>query len=235
MSYKFGQLRRNQIDSYMTSLTYTFKNIETKSELSQGITFIDKAIALSGNNVLQSTDNTGKVIKSYYLQIRVYKQEETKQLLTIKLVNTNKTKDKEQILTTVTIEPGMNNDYSIFELVISPNQSYNQIQFILNRILIDYNIENDDGSYGRKINMEVIKLKEIYNVINFLNPTIENKGRLKQIGVQSAPGLLMSIDGEAVHVGCSGIYEINNGISIGYIGFIVEPGDNKYFLLDYQY
>lgn len=234
MSYKFGQLRRNQIDSYMTSLIYTFKDIETKSELSQGVTFIDKMISLSGDNVLKPADNTGKAIKSYYLQIRVYKQE-VKQLLTIKLVNNFKTKDKEQILTTVTIEPGVENDYSIFELVIPPNQSYNQIQFILNRILIDYNTENDDGSYGRKINMEVIKLKEIYNVINFLNPAIENKGRLKQIGVQSAPGLLMSIDGEAVHVGRSGIYEINNGISIGYIGFIVEPGDNKYFLLDYQY
>lgn len=234
MSYKFGQLRRNQIDSYMTSLTYAFENVETKSELSQGVVFIDKMISLSGDNVLRPTDNTGKVIKSYYLQIRVYKQE-VEQLLTIKLVNNLKTKDKEQILTTVTIEPGVENDYSIFELVIPPNQSYNQIQFILNRILIDYNTENDDGSYGRKINMEVMKLKEIYNVINFLNPAIENKGRLKQIGVQSAPGLLMSIDGEAVHVGRSGIYEINNGISIGYIGFIVEPGDNKYFLLDYQY
>ena len=45
----------------------------------------------------------------------------------------------------------------------------------------------------------------------------------------------MSIDGEAVRVGRSGIYEINNGISVSFIGFIVEPDDNKYFILDYQY
>ena len=233
--YKFGQLRRTQIESYLTPLTYTFKDIETKSALSQGITFIDKAIVLTGNNILQSVDKTGTVIKSYYMQIKVFKEEESEQLLTIKLVNTDKTKDNEQTLETITIEQGKKNDFAIFEIVISPNQSYNQIQFVLNRVLIDYNNENEDGTYGRKVNMEILKLKEIYNVIDFLNPAIENTGRLKQIGVQSAPGLLMSIDGEAVRVGRSGIYEINNGISVSFIGFIVEPDDNKYFILDYQY
>lgn len=233
--YKFGQLRRTQIESYLTPLTYTFKDIETKSALSQGITFIDKAIVLTGNNILQSVDKAGTVIKSYYMQIKVFKEEESEQLLTIKLVNTDKTKDNEQTLETITIEQGKNNDFATFEIVISPNQSYNQIQFILNRVLIDYNNENEDGTYGRKINMEILKLKEIYNVIDFLNPAIENTGRLKQIGVQSAPGLLMSIEGEAVRVGRSGIYEINNGISVSFIGFIVEPDDNKYFILDYQY
>ena len=233
--YKFGQLRRTQIESYLTPLTYTFKDIETKSALSQGITFIDKAIVLTGNNILQSVDKTGTVIKSYYMQIKVFKEEESEQLLTIKLVNTNKTKDNEQILETITVEQGKKNDFATFEIVIPPNQSYDQIQFILNRTLIDYNNENEDGTYGRKVNMEILKLKEIYNVIDFLNPAIENTGRLKQIGVQSAPGLLMSIDGEAVRVGRSGIYEINNGISVSFIGFIVEPDDNKYFILDYQY
>ena len=232
--YKFGQLRRTQIESYLTPLTYTFKDIETKSALSQGITFIDKAIVLTGNNILQSVDKTGTVIKNYYMQIKVFKEEESEQLLTIKLVNTDKTKDNEQTLETITIEQGEKNDFAIFEIVIPPNQSYNQIQFVLNRVLIDYNNENEDGTYGRKVNMEILKLKEIYNVIDFLNPAIENTGRLKQIGVQSAPGLLMSIDGEAVRVGRSGIYEINNGISVSFIGFIVEPDDNKYFILDYQ-
>ena len=233
--YKFGQLRRTQIESYLTPLTYTFKDIETKSALSQGITFIDKAIVLTGNNILQSVDKTGTIIKSYYMQIKVFKEEESEQLLTIKLVNTDKTKDNEQTLETITIEQGKKNDFAIFEIVIPPNQSYNQIQFVLNRVLIDYNNENEDGTYGRKVNMEILKLKEIYNVIDFLNPAIENTGRLKQIGVQSAPGLLMSIDGEAVRVGRSGIYEINNGISVSFIGFIIEPDDNKYFILDYQY
>lgn len=68
-----------------------------------------------------------------------------------------------------------------------------------------------------------------------MNPSIGNAGRLKQIGVQSAPGLPMCIDGEQVRVGRSGIYEINHGITIRFLGFIVQPNDDKYFLLDYQY
>ena len=67
--YKFGQLRRTQIESYLTPLTYTFKDIETKSALSQGITFIDKAIVLTGNNILQSADKTGTVIKLFEKQV----------------------------------------------------------------------------------------------------------------------------------------------------------------------
>ena len=84
-----------------------------------------------------------------------------------------------------------------------------------------------------EMDIEIEKLQEINNLITALN--VSSTGKLKQIGVQSAPGFLMSIDGEAVRVGRSGIYEINNGISVSFIGFIVEPDDNKYFILDYQY
>lgn len=235
MSYKFGQLRRSQIASYMTSLEYDFIDIETKSELSQGIVFKDKAISLSSHNVLQSIDDSGKMIKSYYLQMKIYKQD-VGQVITIKLINTNKREDNEQILTTITIDSkAWVDDYSVFEFVIPPNQTYDQIQCILNRTSLDYDIENTDGSYGRHLDIDIIKLTEIYNVIDFLNPSIENKGKLKQIGVQGIPGLLMSIDGEGIRVGRSGIYEINNGISISYLGFVVDSDDNQPFLLDYQY
>ena len=233
--YNFGQFRRTQLDSYMTALTYNFTDLRTQSPLFKGVVFMDKVISLSDKNILQSVDSTGTVIKSYYMRFKVYKKENSEQLITIKLVNTNKTKDNEQVLKTVTIEAGLENDYSTFDLVIPPNSTYNNIQFILNRVAEDYNLVDKDNIYGRRMDIEIDSLKEIYNVIEFLNSSIDNKGRLKQIGVQSAPGLMMSIEGELIRVGRSGIYEINNGISINYIGFIVEPGDNKYFVLDYQY
>ena len=97
-----------------------------------------------------------------------------------------------------------------------------------------YNIINADGTYGRICNIYIDRLDEVYNVINYLNPLI-NKSSLLQIGVQSAPGLLMCINGEEIKVGRSGLYEILNGYKISFIGFIVEPDDNKYFILDYQY
>lgn len=233
--YNFGQFRRTQLDSYMTALNYDFIDLETQSPLSQGVVFLDKAITLSEQNVLQATDDTGTVVKSYYMRFKIYKKEDSEQLVTIKLVNTNKTEDNQQTIKTVKIESGLENDYSTFDIVIAPNATYNNIQFILNRVVDDYNTVDENNIYGRKMNITIDSLKEIYNVIETLNPSIDNLGRLKQIGVQSAPGLMMSIEGELIRVGRSGIYEINNGVSIKYIGFIVEPNDNKYFVLDYQY
>ena len=233
--YNFGQFRRTQLDSYMTALDYNFTDLKTQSPLSQDIVFLDKIISLSEQNILQATDNTGTVVKSYYMRFKIYKKEDSEQLVTIKLVNTNKTEDNQQTIKTVKVESGLENDYSTFDIVIAPNATYNSIQFILNRIIDDYNTVDNDNIYGRKMNINIDSLKEIYNVIETLNPSIDNLGRLKQIGVQSAPGLMMSIEGELIRVGRSGIYEINNGVSIKYIGFIVEPNDGKYFVLDYQY
>ena len=76
------------------------------------------------------------------------------------------------------------------------------------------------------------KLQEINNLITALN--VSSTGKLKQIGVQSAPGFLMSIDGEPVRVGRTGMYEINYGVSISYLGFVIND-DKTQFLLDYQY
>ena len=74
----------------------------------------------------------------------------------------------------------------------------------------------------------------ISNIItDYLNPYIENMGRLKQIGVQSHPGLEMCINGEMIRVGRTGIYEINHGIDINFIGFMPEEDDH--FIMDYQY
>ena len=233
--YNFGQFRRSQLDTYMTALNYDFSDLETISPLSTEVIFLDKTISLSDNNILQSVDSTGTVTKSYYLRFKIYKLEQSKQLITIKLKNDSKDKDNEQIIKTIEVESGAETDYSVFDLVIKPNSTYNHINFILNRIIDDYNTIDNNNYHGRTMNIEIESLKEIYNVIETINSSIDNKGRLKQIGVQSAPGLMMSIEGELIRVGRSGIYEINNGISINYIGFIVEPNDNKYFVLDYQY
>lgn len=230
--YKFGQFRKSQLSSYLIPLEYTLNDLAVQSSLSRGVTFIDKGIDL--DNALQALDSGGKQ-KSYYIRFKIYKQT-TKQFITVRLVNTEKTSDNVQTIENLEIDAGNADDYSIFELVLSPNDNhtYNQIYFELNRELIDYNTLNTDGTYGRKIILTIDNLSEIYNIINFLQTSIENKGVLKQIGVQGPPGLLMSINGEAIRVGRSGLYEINNGINTSFIGFIIED-DEKYFILDYQY
>ena len=234
MSYKFGQFRRSQLPSYLTPLDYTLNDLYVQSSLSQGVTFVDKGIDLSGNNILQALTTSNKQ-RSYYTRFKIFKQATT-QLITIRLINTTKNKDNVQTVETIEVEAGDINDYSTFEFILSPNDNhtYNQIYFELNRELIDYNTQNQDGTYGRKMIITIDRLDEIYNVIDFLQTSIDNKGVLKQIGVQGPPGLLMSINGEAIKIGRSGLYEINNGINTTFIGFIIEANE-KYFILDYQY
>ena len=234
MSYKFGQFRRSQLPSYLTPLEYTLNDLYVQSSLSQGVTFVDKGIDLSGNNILQALTTSNKQ-RSYYIRFKIFKQATT-QWITIRLVNTTKNKDNVQTIETIEVEAGDTNDYSIFEFILSPNDNhtYNQIYFELNRELIDYNTQKQDGTYGRNVIIVIDRLDEIYNVIDFLQASIDNKGILKQIGVQGPPGLLMSINGEAIKIGRSGLYEINNGINTTFIGFIIEA-DEKYFILDYQY
>lgn len=234
MSYKFGQFRKSQYSNYLLPLDYTLNNLRVESSLSTGVVFIDKGIDLEGNNILQALASDGKQ-RSYYIRFKIYKLD-TAQKITVRLVNTEKTIDNVQKVEDIEIPAGNPGDYDIFELMLSPNDNhtYNQIYFQLNRELIDYNTLKPDGTYGREMNISIDRLDEVYNVINYLNTSIENKGTLKQIGVQGPPGLLMNINGEPIRIGRSGLYEINNGINTTFIGFIIEA-DEKYFILDYQY
>ena len=234
MSYKFGQFRKSQYSDYLLPLDYTLNNLRVESSLSTGVVFIDKGIDLEGNNILQALASNGKQ-RSYYIRFKIYKLD-TAQKITVRLVNTEKTTDNVQKIEDIEIPAGNPGDYDIFEMILSPNDNhtYNQIYFQLNRELIDYNTLKPDGTYGREMNISIDRLDEVYNIINYLNTSIDNKSALKQIGIQGPPGLLMNINGEAIRVGRSGLYEINNGIKITFIGFIVEA-DEKYFILDYQY
>jgi len=233
MSYNFGQFRRGQIKSYLTTIPYELSTIEVESPLSKGVVFTNPVMNFSENNLLSSIDDSGKQ-KGYYLKFKIYKQEK-EQLITLKLIDTQKTTENTQIIKDFKIEAGLLTDSLTFEIIIAPNSNYNQICFELNRTMEDYNTTNTTGTSGRLIQFEIEKIAHIYNIINYLNPSINNLGKLKQIGVQGPTGLLMCINGEEIRIGRTGIYEINYGISINSIGFIIEENDNKNFLLDYQY
>ena len=231
MSFQFGQFRRSQLDSFLTPLKYKLEQAKIKSTISTEVTFVDNVISLT--DALKPTEQDGIRAKNYYIRFRIYKKANP-QTIIIKLINTNKQTDNIQNLRTIIVDAGRETEYNTYEIVIPPNNNYNQIKFELQRELEDYNKKNSDGTYGRICKIEVIRLDEIYNVIDYLT-TIINKSTLLQIGVQSAPGLLMCINGEEIRVGRSGLYEILNGYKVTFIGFIVEPNDNKHFMLDYQY
>ena len=231
MSFQFGQFRRSQLDSFLTPLKYKLEQAKIKSTISTAVTFVDNVISLT--DALKPTEQDGIRAKNYYIIFRIYKKANP-QTIIIKLINTNKQTDNIQNLRTIIVDAGRETEYNTYEIVIPPNNNYNQIKFELQRELEDYNKKNSDGTYGRICKIEVMRLDEIYNIIDYLT-TIINKSALLQIGVQSAPGLLMCINGEEIRVGRSGLYEILNGYKVTFIGFIVEPNDNKHFMLDYQY
>lgn len=93
---------------------------------------------------------------------------------------------------------------SIFNFIITPNDTYQRIAFILNRNL--YNI--NDIKLSADINVKkFVKLKNLIgNGINVSGSNIN----ITQIGIHARPGTLMCINGEPIRVGKRGVFELNS-------------------------
>lgn len=78
------------------------------------------------------------------------------------------------------------------------------------------------------------------NIIDILTSTY-GLTELIRIGIQGPTGLMMSINGEQIKIGKTGIYELNDiNIKITYLGFALKENalnvdgyDN--FILDFEY
>lgn len=226
MSYNIGQFRRAQLSiaNYRTLLKY---NITTVTNNNTNVTFLDTAISLTSDSVLDNKH-------SYYLQFTV-KQKNSVQNFSLQLQNSNDS----QTIENYTVPAGTGS--ITFDIVFTPNSIYNLIVFVLARTTEDYNI-TEDSQYGRIMDITVNKnnIYLITNIINTLASTYELT-RLIRIGVQGPTGLMMSINGEQIKVGKTGIYELNDvNIKITYLGFVLKENalnvdgyDN--FILDFEY
>lgn len=225
MAYNFSQFLgvNDGSHEYVTDINYTQSYIEHEDSTKDPILLCQMGSAISD------------VQKCYYLKFKIQKMPDREeqgiiisgiQSITIKLAHQNPLDEDRQILKTITIPAGPSTEYADFELVISPDEIYDRIDFLLNRVA---------GWDKRIVTLQVIKLAEINNVIGWLG----NINKLKQIGIQGPIGLKMCIDGEGIQIGRSGIYEINHGYSISFLGFVYyqETQDEtlKPFILDYQY
>ena len=245
MSFNFGQFRRSQITDYLTPITnYDMVITEVKSATSDAITFADKTLQLLNNSFLKPTGNNN-IQQSYFIRFKIFKRPDGKQIINIKLNNTTKIEDNIQNIKQIEIPKGEASEAITFEMIVSPNNNYDQIQFILNRDGTDMSIgPSNNGQmspselgdyYGRVVKIEIENFSLIYNIIEKISGAIGGKNRLKQIGIQGPVGLLMNINGESIRIGRTGIYEINNGVIITSIGFIIEKDNTDNFILDYQY
>lgn len=233
MAYNFGQFLSTNYDSYLVEIPNGSGGYQISDLI---ITENEKLYTNKKITYSMSSSNC------YYLKFRIknkkntYKQDEPgiidipgKQDIRIGLAHSNPSDTDKQSIKTITIAAAKDTEeetYISFDLIIAPNDNYDEIQFILNRV----------ASFDeRTIDLQVDKYAVINNVISQLNLPGEASGKLKQIGVQGEKGLQMCIDGESIKIGRTGIYEINHGYTISFLGFIYSQNNNKPFILDYQY
>lgn len=220
--FNFGQLRKSNTQSYLIDIDYTFDNLKVHGDSSSAVIFTDKVINLSSTPLIAN--------HHYYLNFSIARLVHYPQQLKIYLKNSfDPDLDNMQEIASYTIDAGKLTEILPFELVFTPEESYNQIWFQLQRIIDDYSIDNGDGTYGRKMNIQITNLNEVYDIMNSISPN-----KLVKIGIQGAPGMLMCINGEEIRIGRSGIYEIiHENLKITSVCLVIKEHD--YFVMDYQY
>lgn len=226
--YRIGQFRKSQIDQYYNVVPITFSQKQVSTTTNGGITFYDICGNLAGNDVVNSNN-------SYFLRFGVKQRIDSEQKFNLKLVNTAEAEDNEQYLQEYTVPMG--NSFSYFEIIFTPNSTYNQIIWELQRTILDYKIQNVNSTKGGRImNIDFRNFSLLKNVITFLKSQYPNLTSLSKIGVQGPPSMLMCINGEQIRIGNSGIYEINNdAIKITFLGFIPKTAPKDYFIVDFEY
>lgn len=140
-----------------------------------------------------------------------------------------------------------NNEWQEFTVVFTPNENYQYIALKINRIGYDYVYE---GTPQRRNPFIYNESDTSHNTLNFTDQgdfaLINNilsvpssSGAALKIGIQARPGTLFCVNREPIYLGRSGIYEINNGTKISFVG-IAAPNGNETdnvpdFILDYAY
>ena len=275
MSFKIGQINSSNRFSgdAVTIVPHKIIDFKRTSELSSSTTFIDKQI------VLGESENSNKKFQSdtyYYIQLAIAKFGQTNQELTFQLSNgTSDNITETQYINNVvnykaarnyknTNEDSETNQrkFSIFEMIISPNDNYERLEIMLSRNLFDYieqegdnptespsnssNSENqgsspieDEENYLNHLAQKSYKGRQLIIDENNcyvyeINNLIEN-GPWNKIGIQGPSGMLCCINGEGIRVGPSGIYQLkNSNYNITFLGIIPHISSDIYGNLSYD-
>lgn len=225
--YHFGQFRKSQIDSYSTPLQMTLNQQETEETSANDIIFYNIVGDLIGNNIVNNQN-------SYYLRFEVKQRVDSEQRFYLKLRNSNEIEDNEQLIEEFVVPAGTSTKY--FEIAFTPNTTYNQILWELQRTALDYKLD-----HGRLMNIKIKSFTQLIDIVTILKQTHPDMTYLAKIGIQGPPSMLMCINGEQIRIGKSGIYEMNNDIiKITSISFVPQQqtfSSNKkdYFIMDFEY
>jgi len=164
----------------------------------------------------------------YYIRFNIKKNVDNIQIIRLKLRDTQATEDNEQLIEIFEIGAGDEETVPL-EIIIAPNNSYNQIVWELQRTTDDYR------KTSRQIQIEIKEFAQLINIMGRLTANNSNVRYLTKIGIQGPPSLLTCINREQIRLGKNGIYELNNNkIKITYIGFVPRSLID-YFILDFEY
>lgn len=251
---KVKQIRKDINRNYLSSQSFTGSSVKTKGyESDEGANTFDD-FAISYNFVNGVTYYLRFAAKRKVVESESYNPEDSIKfnliLYTADGSSTGGDHAQEKTQTVardLILDPyvpnGYNKEWKSFTIVFTPNESYKFLSFKINRIGYDYLhypdyrmpfIYNNAPSVG-EATLDFAENGD-FAIINNILPsnTVADK-----IGVQSDPGALFCINREPIYLGRSGIYEINNGTKISFVGVAAPNGDDNKniqdFIFDYAY
>ena len=244
--YQFGQFLSSQkdwteykTDIDMSNLIFDYTITQMEEEYFEGnqIKFANFSMRYNESRVFLQN------LHYYYLNFKIKKRNDensNQQVFRLKLQRVeNDIVVKEQFIKlfkvpNAPLQEDEDKNYISFEIIISPNSSYNQIIWQMQREYVDYiTKETIDGETydGRVAIIQVNTFSQIVNIINSLQINSQDIA-LSKVGIQGPPSLLMCINGEQIRIGKNGIYEINNSIQITFLGFIPKSASDYFSYVD---
>lgn len=215
MSYNIGQLRRNQIKEYDTP-------IEILSSMAGTFSIIDSSGLTIKNSCINLPSGTLKKDVNYYFIFALTDNNKS-------FVVTLRGGEKEQPIKFF----NRTSPTGIYTMVFTPNDNiYTQIVFKLTERATGSAVVALDKTSNNNI-LTRIKLYELINIV----PKLGDIDSIKKFGLQGPPGLMFSMNGEEIHIGKSGIYEVED-VNINNLSFVLktnEDGEKDFFIMDYMY
>ena len=260
MSFNLAQIRKDQYSSYVNFLDeYRRGNDNNIISIPNGLQvqqstsdekFYDTKIMLSSLQEGKQNLTTGNY---YYLRANACFNSKTSAGVKnqnidfhVILQTSDKNNAYQQMVGGYNISAADGKEY-VSEFIMSPNMTYDIILFrLIRKIDQDYNsaywnsinnVKEVNIQGGGKTRSRIFPLKNysLYRIKNLL-PT----GRIaKRIRVEGNSGLLMCINGQAIRVPPSGVFEISrSNYPINFFGLAISNAgifNNSSFIVNYQY
>ena len=246
MSVSVGQLRKSNVSNYMTNLDYTWSFVRTQGYDATNV-YQENAIQLSGGKQFQPTE-------TYYLRYTIKRIPNDQVIVganqmpvgadphnvefslclyqgqgsTSGAHELGTYQDLGKLEKLQAYIPSLNNETKSFEIVFTPNATYNYLCFRLKKTAYDY-IYSPRTDRLSASTIDLADGGDICTINNILPRTA------KKIGVQSRPGTLLCVNREDIRIGRSGLFEVNNGIPITFLSILTPNNNIHEFTVDYTY